>query len=337
MEKHEIPLIEVNDTNYNVGYKIGQICKKQIIDLIETSKKKYFSITGKPFGYFVKRGRKILEICQKGYVDYIDEIKGVSDGAGVDFNEYFALNFEDEVADFTNKCTTFYLKNNEGVFLGHNEDWINNFRDKLYILRLKQRSKPDVLFLSYLAAPQFLIASINSEGIAFTGNSLYVTHKLGIPEALMLRTMADARSVREAIKDLKAKPREMGMNSMIVSKNKVVDVENSLNKSAIMEVKGNWFVHTNHPLKLKGGHSKNSLFRYNRANEMLEKGERSIGLIKKILSDHKNSPDSICRHSGRENEKWATIASVIIDISKRRMLIAHGNPCKNKFREYGLN
>ncbi len=336
MKKREIPFIEASDTNYNAGYKIGQRCKSQIERLIDVSKKKYSSITGRPFEYFIRRSRKLLALCQKEYTHYINEIKGVTDGAGVSFDEYFALNFEDEIADFTSKCTTFYLKIKDNVYLGHNEDWTDDFLDKLYILKLKQRDKPDVLFLSYLGPPQFIVASLNSAGIAFTGNSLYITHKLGIPEALMLRTMADAKNVKEAVSDLMVKPREMGMNSMIVSRNKVVDVENSLNKSAVIEIKKDWFVHTNHPLKLKGEHYKNSLLRYNRVSEILENtNDKNINLIKKILSDHRNFPDSICRHS-KKDVKWATIASVIIDIKRMKMLIAHGNPCKNGYRAYKL-
>ncbi len=337
MRKQEIPLIEASDTNYNAGYKIGQRCKSRIERLIETSKRKYFSITGRPFEYFIRRSERMLDICRKGYGKYIDEIKGITDGAGVDFDEYFALNFEDEVIDFAEKCTTLFLKNGDDVYLGHNEDWTSDFIDKLYILRLKQRGKPNLMFLSYLGPPQFIIASLNSSGIAFTANSLYVTHKLGVPEALMLRMMADANSIKEAIKDLKVKPRAMGMNSMIVFKDRVVDVENSLNKSIVIDVKGDCFVHTNHPLKLRGEHSKNSLVRYNRASEILENADdKNINLIKKILSDHRNSPDSVCRHS-KKNSEWATIASVIIDIARMRMLIAQGNPCKNKYKEYRLN
>jgi len=340
MKKEKIPIIEANGANYNAGYKIGQICRKKITKLIETSKKRYSSITGQPFEHFVQRSKKLLAPCQRRYAKYIDEIRGITDGASVNFNEYFALNFEDEVADFTYKCTTLFLKTENNTLLGHNEDWTDDFVDKLYILKLKQKDKPSLLFLSYLGPPQFIISCINSAGIAFTGNSLYTTHKLGIPEAIMLRSMADASSVREAIKDMTARPREMGMNSMIISKNRIVDIENSLNKSAVIEVKGEYFVHTNHPLKLKGEHSRNSLFRFNRVTERLENSrKKNVELIKEILSDHKNYPDSVCRHIKNEEKemKWATIASVIIDVGKMRMLVAQGNPCKSRYEEYKLD
>lgn len=339
MRKKSIPVIEASGTNYNAGYKIGQTCRKQIAGLIETSKRKYSLIAGKPFDYFVQRSKKLLDPCQRKYAKYIDEIKGITDGADVNFNEYFALNFEDEVADFVYKCTTLFLKTKNNILLGHNEDWTEDFADKLYILKLKQKGKPDILFLSYLGPPQFIIACINSAGIAFTGNSLYTSHKLGIPEAIMLRSMADATSVREAIKDMTAKPREMGMNSMIISKNRIVDIENSLNKSAVIEVKGDYFVHTNHPLKLKGEHYENSLFRFNRVTEKLENSsERNVEFVKEILTDHKNYPNSVCRHarSDEKGMKWATISSVILDLEKMRMLVAHGNPCKSRFEEYRL-
>lgn len=338
--KQEIPLIEVDGKNYDIGYRIGQRCKKQINGLLNVSKKKYSSATGKPFAFFIERSKKILDAYKRRYSPYIDEIKGMSDGAGINFDEYFTLNLEDEIYDFMYyKCTTLFLKTDDGLFLGHNEDWTSDFRDKIYILNLKQKNNPNILFLSYLGPPQFIIASINSAGIAFTANSLYISHKFGIPEALMLRSVADARNVREAIRRLEAKPREMGMNSMIISKKRIVDVENSINNSAVIDVNKDWFVHTNHPLKLKGVHYKNSVLRFNRVTEMLENSDnKNMELVKTVLSDHKNYPAaSICRHpASKVKEKMATVASIIIDIEKSRMLIAHGNPCKSEYREYKL-
>lgn len=336
MKKKEIPLIEVRGKNYEAGYQIGARCGDKINRLLESSKKKYSSVTGKPFEYFVRRGRKIAGLCMKNYSGYINEIKGITDGANVNFEEYFALNFEDEVFDFLYyKCTTLFLKNENGIYLGHNEDWSSDFIDKLYFLKLKQKGKPDVMFLSYLGPPQFIIASLNSAGIAFTANSLFVSHRFGIPEAIMLRSLADAKNIKEAIKDLTVKSRGMGMNSIIISKDKIVDIENSLNNSAIIDVKKDYFVHTNHPLKLKGEHYGGSVIRYNRVKEMIEKSsKRDIKLIKNILSDHESS-SSICLHKGNKYNE-ATLASIIIDLSKMRMLIAHGNPCRNEYKEYKL-
>lgn len=335
----KIPVVEVEGSNYEIGFQIGQKCRKQISRLIKTSKEKYLKHTGRPFNYFVKRGKRLLFYCDK-YPQYIDEIKGIANGAEADFYDYFALNFEDEVVDNANKCTTIFLRTKNGIFLGHNEDWTRSFLDELYVLKLRQKYKPDILALSYLGPPQFIAACLNSKGIAFTGNSLYTTHKLGIPEAFVLRSMCDAKNINEAIKDLEAKPRSMGINSMIVSKNGIVDIENSISKSAIIEAKGDCFIHTNHPLKLKGKRGRNSVIRFNRATEMLKKNEtRDMDLLKNILSDHKNYPDSICCHIGSEGEKikWMTIASIIIDLKNMEMLISHGNPCKNKYKEYRLD
>ena len=123
-------------------------------------------------------------------------------------------------------------------------------------------------------------------------------------------------------------------------KAKIFDLEFAPKGYALL--KGNQYLaHTNHILdkNLKSQereHSKDSSWRLEQANELLRNNKFDFNLVKKILADHKHKPFSICCH---EYEKkgtvpYATLASVIVNVRKNEFYIAHGNPCKAKYKKY---
>lgn len=79
--------------------------------------------------------------------------------------------------------------------------------------------------------------------------------------------------------------------------------------------------------------------RYCRAQELLQADPIDISTLKKIFSDHANSPESICRHFDDQPPdapaalKWETITSVIMDLNERTMYLAQGHPCRTEYRK----
>ena len=57
--------------------------------------------------------------------------------------------------------------------------------------------------------------------------------------------------------------------------------------------------------------------------------------MKEILRDHLNHPDSICRHpDGRdpELEQCQTVASIIMNLSRKEVHVASGPPCESEYQ-----
>jgi isopenicillin-N N-acyltransferase-like protein len=67
------------------------------------------------------------------------------------------------------------------------------------------------------------------------------------------------------------------------------------------------------------------------------KGRLSVDLMKDLLQDHDNYPNSIYRHADEElppNFQLKTIASIITQPKNQAMHIAIGNSCENEYIQY---
>lgn len=134
----------------------------------------------------------------------------------------------------------------------------------------------------------------------------------------------------------------IGGNSLVAFKGKIFDVE--FLPKGYATIHGNdYLAHTNHVLSRKiiskeKHHSRGSVWRLDRANELLKNNEFSFGLVKKILSDHERRPFSICYHEFEKKgaEPYSTIASAIAKVDKKEFYVAHGNPCKSRYHKYSL-
>ncbi|MBA4319791.1 MAG: hypothetical protein C0412_15435, partial [Flavobacterium sp.] len=236
----------------------------------------------------------------------------------------------------------------EGMIIGHNEDWLKDHINSLYICKIKQKGKPESISLSYAGhLPGFSIG-FNSAGLAYTGNSIDAKeiNKEGLPWQFLTRGFLDAEKYSDLIKLVSLKNKMIGGNSLMVFKGKIFDLEFLPKGYAV--IKGNkYLAHTNHILseKIKSqekSHSKNSVWRLEQANDLLRNNDFSFNLAKKILADHKHRPFSICCHEyeKRNVTPYATMASVIIKLDKKEFYIAHGNPCRSDYQRYclwGLN
>ncbi len=105
-------------------------------------------------------------------------------------------------------------------------------------------------------------------------------------------------------------------------------------------------VHTNHftserlkPLDTNVAQYPDTLVRFGRARQTIRAKRGKIGVedFKEILRDHLNHPSSICRHPDERDPEmeWAqTVASIIMNLSRREVHIAAGPPCENEYHLY---
>ena len=62
--------------------------------------------------------------------------------------------------------------------------------------------------------------------------------------------------------------------------------------------------------------------------------------LQKILQDHNNNPQSLCRHrdgSLSESQHTITKTSMIMDLKEKKLWATNGQPCKTKFEVFSLN
>lgn len=342
--KNFFQVIEASGSNYDIGYAIGKGTKKQIEKLIEILTKDYKKHTKKDFSNFIKSAQKFLEINQKQFPQYVEEIRGIGDGAGISFEQAFALSCPDELAwdDPTNslaeKCSTFITKIGNDVFLCHNEDYAATFLGMLYVVKAKQKNKPSFMSIGYVGTLPGSSIGMNDAGIAVSGNWLGAKDcRIGILNNFVYRSILDCKSVEEAIHLIRKTKRAIGGNYEIASEKKCVNIETTATKDDVFIINKFPHFHTNHYLseklkKLQRFASESSFKRYERLQELKNK-LKSFNDIKKILSDHKYKLP-ICRHEGlKDSTESITLGSTIVNISKGKFYVAKGNPCKNEYVE----
>jgi len=94
--------LEVNGSYRDIGYQIGQVFKKNINEVINRRSKwhsKLINIIKSEDGQ--KLSAKLLELSQKHFPDVIEEIKGMADGAGIQFDHIWAINIKSELGAYS--------------------------------------------------------------------------------------------------------------------------------------------------------------------------------------------------------------------------------------------
>jgi isopenicillin-N N-acyltransferase-like protein len=333
-----IQLIEAEGSNYEIGFIIGKKLKNRLKEIIRIEERDYKKESGKSLSEHMKRLKQIIIISKKYFPQYVGEIEGMAEGSGIDFNYILALGCE---TDLAYNCTSIAEISKNGMLLGHNEDWLLDHLNYLYICKISQRNKPDSISLSYVGhLPGFSIG-LNSGRFAYTGNSLYCKNinRNGIPLQFFSRAFLDIEKYDDVIKLASMKNRAVGGNSLMIFKSRIFDLEMTPNGYAIIDGR-KYLAHTNHVLSKRilsneKRHDRDSVWRLDQANKMLANNEVSFNLFKEILSDHKHRPNSICCHEYEKGRyPYATLASVIINVSKGKFFVAPGNPCKSKYKEF---
>jgi hypothetical protein len=76
--------------------------------------------------------------------------------------------------------------------------------------------------------------------------------------------------------------------------------------------------------------------RYRRALSWLAAGTITAGLLREALSDHRDAPDSICRHV-HAGSQTKTVFWCIADVTEGEITFGRGNPCDSEDQRYAFD
>ncbi|MBM3200137.1 hypothetical protein FJZ53_04300 [Candidatus Woesearchaeota archaeon] len=342
------PYIEAKGSNYQIGCAIGEHLKEKMRDYDARMKLLYSKLVKDSHHDLNVMAEKTEALILKYFPQYLKELQGMADGSDLSLHEILLLCSEETLIETVKKgCTTFAYPCIEGIFLGHNEDWLLGYEDNMYIVKAKPKKGPAFLSLAYIGTLPGSSVALNSCGIAFSGNSLLSGAQDGMPKNIILRSQIEAKNLEEFVDLASFSPRAIPNHTMAIDKNgKIVSVELALDRHCIVYTP-RYFVHTNHALHpnlamLEQGPVKNSAARYQTSLRHLLEKELNRDLAKRILRSHEHSPDSVCVHSKtdrvfpEDGHTSQTIASAVVNIKNMTMSVAWGNPCKSKFKTYRL-
>ncbi len=352
------PLVRVSGTHREMGHQIGEACAEQVRHSIQNACKlleaSYDSLQLTWEGAQIQ-ARKYIPFAQERYPQYIDELMGISEGAGVSFYDVAMVNAMEAVtmdAQHLTKCTSVAVNEERTadghVLVAHNEDWLPEDENDVYIIEAFPKNEPPFLAMTYGC----LLANIgfNAYGIAQCCDSVYPNDsRIGIPRVVNSRAVLAARTPAGAMRHMLAPHRAAGYNHLLVHESgEMYNVEVSARKFAIQYVTDGILVHTNHFLDRQMRNIEvdpdeliDTRVRFFRASRLLRQTDKhNVKTLQAIQRDHLNAPNSICNHVEEDDiplDREKTINAMVIDLSARAMYLSWGNPCSNPYHVYHLD
>ncbi len=352
------PLVRVSGTHREMGRQIGEACRKQVQHSIENGRillaDAYQQLELTWEGAQIQ-SHKYIPFAQERYPQYVEELMGMAEGANVSFDDLAVMNAMEAVtmdALHLTRCTSMAVNDDitaDGhVLMGHNEDWVPEDEDDVFIVHATPKSEPPYLGMTYGGLLPNI--GLNAHGIAQMCDSVYPNDsRIGTPRVVVSRAVLASKTPEEAIRHALAPQRAAGYNHLIVHESgELYSVEVSARKFAIIYGKDGYLVHTNHYnapdmrlIEKEPEELVSSRVRYYRARRLVKREtSHTIKTLQAIQRDHVNFPNSICNHSINaidplDREK--TVNAMVIDLTAREMHIAWGNPCENPYHTYQLD
>jgi isopenicillin-N N-acyltransferase-like protein len=301
---------------------------------------------------------------------HVEEMRGIAEGAGVDFEAIALLNARTEIlklgqrpdlrqqlarAEGAEGCTgvvALPVATKSGRLVhAQNWDWKLECVDTAVVLCIRRDGAPDIL--TFTEAGGLARSGFNAAGIAITANYLESDRdyrQVGVPLALIRRKALESEHLALAMHAVYTTPKSAA-NNMIVSHaaGVAVDFECAPDETFLVHPEGGLLVHANHwvsPVALAKlrdtgiANVPDSLYRDGRVRGLLapQIGRLTREAVKAGLLDDLASPWSVCRppRPSLAGNLTATVAMVVMEPALGVMEVAPLPALNPRFTTYRL-
>jgi Acyl-coenzyme A:6-aminopenicillanic acid acyl-transferase len=359
LSNRRLPLVQAVGSSSEIGEAIGAATRERIIAGIEARREWFEDMKKFAFGDRASRLDAFVQAIEKFHPFVLAEIKGIARGARLPLDDILILNLQTELgalksaaAVCDDACSTLHLVDGNRIFLAHNEDGHDAYRDLMVVVHQKPTGHPAFTGLMYPGVIQGNVPAVTDAGLVMTTNFIGAAEvKPGIPRYVLGRAALCAKNLDQSIKIATDKESaysfHLNLGSIVDKRLLAVDVAGDV--SSVKETKG-IFLQTNHfvldgmkdiaqPGNLPG---KSSDSRYRTLAKALDKLP-SVDRVGKetlieLLSSHQavNQPYSPCRHPD-ENSKGRTLATALFDLTDSgSFTLFEGNPCEGNSYEIDI-
>lgn len=264
---NELKILELNGTPYENGLEHGKKLKDWIYEAMERAEYYLIETSGRKISDINKEFQETTShyaTIEKYAPHLLDETRGISDGAEIDFDRLFAyqcneeillgmlLEHSKEIND--EKCSSLGCARTttSPAFVGQNLDWMNIYEGFNVLLKIKSEKSDLVSYIN--TQPGVLSANgMNNVPLAVCVNSLETDlncSRDGMPLNYIVRVILEKQTLQGAVEFLTTIPHASAQNFVIGDISQVVDYECSANQTAQFIPNGNpsRVYHTNHPL-----------------------------------------------------------------------------------------
>jgi predicted choloylglycine hydrolase len=338
----------------------GKALKHKILRAVDAWKEdlRYYGKDPNESIHQFMRDTDLVAATEKWAPQLLEEVKGIGNGAGVDFETIFMLQCMDEEWWYgahslfakAEQCSGLgcYKEGKTPTLLAQNMD-VPNYWDDFKILLHVKNAESSVESFVFSEAGIIGLNGLNNQPLGICCNTLLELNysPKGLPVAFIVRSVLEQPTLEKAIAFIQRIKHASGQNYIMANSEKVVDFECSANKVCqYAPYKGaRRIYHTNHTitnsdlawssedrarLLTKG----TSRARFDVLEKELKDPSRAVNVetIKSILSSHEGP---VCTHNTHNPEGSCTLGTLIMSMSNPpEAHLAPGPPCSTKFRTY---
>jgi isopenicillin-N N-acyltransferase-like protein len=356
METNELQVVECSGTSYEIGRHYGE---NRTTSIRKASELFFGALLRSPFkaskDEVKAKARKAFLNSTKSFdPGSLDMVEGLAEGAGIGFDEAFALQCSIEVSlnyqHVSAMCTSFTVTGKatqDGTtVLGQNIDWHPAAPVDLLRIRHEDGLERFCLCLSGNAYYHLTSAGIGNCANLTLGALAKLENQ--VPLSFYLSKTMRQKSIEDALGVLSRTARGYGYYHLADAKGEMFGIESTHNSHRVIRPQKDVLVHANHyeSEEYRDGDWAHLVLpctyaRGARMRELIAEhyGDLSPKLMMEFLADHKDHPNSICRHVDEtkpEELASESRASVVMVPAERTMYVSQGPPCQNVFVKHVL-
>lgn len=256
----ELRVLELTGTPYERGLAHGQALQPEIRELVKRWQADIEKSYSMPASAYIK---KLLEASdfkpaiERWTPGLLDEVRGIADGAGLDFPTVYAYQLIDEHWVMgpelgLAKCTSIAAGKRDGrpAFVAQNLDLPVFYNDYPTVLRIRARGEPEALVFTIPGVIAANGLNDRSVGVCVNAVTQLAYSANGLPVAFLVRGLLRQKAYQDAVRFLKEVRPAAPQNYIIGGPDQVTDFERSAAQAMeFLPFAGAGFTyHTNHPL-----------------------------------------------------------------------------------------
>lgn len=354
------PLIELSGDAETRGRQYGRAAKARVHRSLAHYAAQ-IGDAGKARGY----ARAFVPRIEAFDPAYVQEMRGIAEGADVPFEDIVLVNCRTEVLQLAKRaaaaakdpdgCTGAIVlpqASADGTLLhGQNWDWKADCAETSVVLRIRREDGPDIL--TFVEAGGLARSGLNAAGIALTANYLQSDRDYrqeGVPLSLLRRKVLEQSHAALAFHAIQSTPKSASNNLMLShASGWAVDLECAPDEAFLLHPENGMLVHSNHWLspvalsKLRDtglAGTPCSVYRDRRVRDALAaKGGRvTLDDLRDAFLDDWQSPWSVCRppRANLEGVSSATVATVLMRPAEGIMELAPLPALGARFTRYSI-
>jgi isopenicillin-N N-acyltransferase like protein len=337
------PVLEVKGSAIEMGRQHG----REAAPLIHRYLKWIERLTGKSRGELCANALRFAPYIQKLSPRYLEEVKGLAEGARIGFAEAMLCQARAEASrTWDGACTAFALTRSATAggrpLAGQNQDLEPEYAEVAVVLRVQPSDgRPRATMLTF--AGQLGYAGMNEHGVCNFVNALYgYRWRPGLPYYPLRRAILEQKSVADCVALLRRFRACSAVNLVMADGGgAIADVEcRPEGVEVFHDEHPDARLHTNHYLaapflRFEDNTLPDSVPRLSRMREMVRRswGTITAEALRQMLGDHDGSPAGICRHGSVSMD---SVAGYIAEPAAGRFHVRRGHGCDGTWSTYSV-